>query len=200
LSRKTPSIDKALKDEIRLTIYIYLTVHHESTLKELSDFLHRAKTTVHHHIKILEDLGIIKWREEDSDKKLKKRYYSLNGDSQELSDKDSVFKNIIEWGLINDDLLSWMINWMINYTKDQYEIIDQMSLKESRGSFIRTFTLTDETLPIYEKFEKKMLEAMNKRKIERESGEEVSPITHVSTRVFVPIKDILEWKRKSSRE
>jgi DNA-binding MarR family transcriptional regulator len=71
-----------LQDESRLSIFMYILVNHKVTLKQLSDQLGKGKTTIHHHIRILEKAGIINWEEKEDDKrKLKTRYYSINNDS-----------------------------------------------------------------------------------------------------------------------
>jgi DNA-binding transcriptional ArsR family regulator len=73
------AIITSLKDETRLKIFIYLTVYQKLTLKQLSEILNKGKTTIHHHIRKLEEKAIIKWEEEESEKKkLKTRYYSIN--------------------------------------------------------------------------------------------------------------------------
>lgn len=77
---KTPfEIYKVLKDESRLAIFLYLMTNQKLTLKQLSEALDKGKTTIHHHIRRLEDTGIVIWEEKKEDKKkLKTRYYSLN--------------------------------------------------------------------------------------------------------------------------
>ena len=51
------------------------------TLKQMSDKLEKGKTTIHHHIRRLEDKKLVLWEErEDDNKQLKTRYYSLNYD------------------------------------------------------------------------------------------------------------------------
>lgn len=75
------SILKTLKDETRQLIFILLMINEKLTLKQLSDLLNKGKTTVHHHIKRLEEGRIVMWEEKEADKKtLKTRYYSLNYD------------------------------------------------------------------------------------------------------------------------
>ncbi|MHA2243497.1 MAG: helix-turn-helix domain-containing protein [Candidatus Hodarchaeales archaeon] len=79
VEKTTYEIYKALKDESRLTIFLYLNTNQKLTLKQLSDALDKGKTTIHHHIRRLEDRGIVVWEEKKEDKKkLKTRYYSLN--------------------------------------------------------------------------------------------------------------------------
>ena len=70
-----------LKDESRLAIFFLLLANGELTLKQMSDTLEKGKTTIHHHIRKLENLKLVFWEErEDDRKKLKTRYYSLNYD------------------------------------------------------------------------------------------------------------------------
>ncbi|MFX0183799.1 MAG: ArsR/SmtB family transcription factor [Candidatus Hodarchaeota archaeon] len=75
------NILKTLKDETRQLLFILLMINEKLTLKQLSDLLNKGKTTVHHHIKRLEERRIVMWEEKEADKKtLKTRYYSLNYD------------------------------------------------------------------------------------------------------------------------
>lgn len=79
VEKTTFDIYKALKDETRLAIFLYLMINQKLTLKQLSEALDKGKTTIHHHIRKLEDSGIVIWEEKKEDKKkLKTRYYSLD--------------------------------------------------------------------------------------------------------------------------
>ncbi len=72
-------IFKVLKDDSRLAIFLLLLTNKELTLKQMSDALDKGKTTIHHHIRKLENIKLVLWEErEDDKKKLKTRYYSLN--------------------------------------------------------------------------------------------------------------------------
>jgi DNA-binding transcriptional ArsR family regulator len=72
-------IFKVLKDDSRLAVFLLLITNEKLTLKQLSDALEKGKTTIHHHIRRLEEEGIVVWKErEDDKKKLKTRYYSLD--------------------------------------------------------------------------------------------------------------------------
>ena len=74
-----PRIFKVLQDETRLAIYTCLTVYQKLTVKQLSNFLHKGKTTIHHHIRKLEEAKIVLWEEKKEDKKIHKtRYYYIN--------------------------------------------------------------------------------------------------------------------------
>lgn len=212
----TERIFKVLQDDTRLAIFIYLTVYQKLTLKELSYFLHKGKTTVHHHMRKLEEIGIVKWEEKAEDrKKLKTRFYSLNYDnlrksmdqyreevdlsklseSEKLELKDSVFG----WMKLDSLVTTNLMDWMIDFTEEQLEAIDLPTLDKRKESFIRTFALTKKTLPIYKDFEKKMLETIDKTKPEQVRNEESLPITHISALMFVPIKEILEWRQTSNQ-
>ncbi len=85
---RAEDIVNLLQDENRLSIFMYILANRKVTLKQLSDQLGKGKTTIHHHIRKLEKVGIIIWEEKEDDKrKLKTRYYSINS--------DSLFKNFI---------------------------------------------------------------------------------------------------------
>ena len=72
-------IPNVLKDDTKLSIFLLLMSNKNLTLKQMSDTLEKGKTTVHHHIRRLEDKKIVLWEEmEDDNKQPKTRYYSLN--------------------------------------------------------------------------------------------------------------------------
>ncbi|MHA1944625.1 MAG: ArsR/SmtB family transcription factor [Candidatus Hodarchaeales archaeon] len=74
-------IFEVLKDDRRLAIFFLLVSNKELTLKQMSDALEKGKTTIHHHIRKMENIKLVLWEErEDDKKKLKTRYYSLNYD------------------------------------------------------------------------------------------------------------------------
>ncbi|MFX1283209.1 MAG: ArsR/SmtB family transcription factor [Promethearchaeota archaeon] len=206
-------VNEMLKDETRLAIHLCLLTYEKLTLKQLSRILQKGKTTIHHHMKKLEEVGIIKWEEKESDKKrLKTRLYSLNLDnlnkilyqlqeevkSQKISDekKGDLKGSLIE--LMNTDVLVTinLMKWMIKYIEHNRYLFDLQTLDNQRETFIRIIPLTTETLQIYKEFEEKMLRTLNKIKLERFNKDEIDPTTHISTIILVPIKDILEWRQK----
>ncbi len=201
-------IFKVLQDETRLAIFICLTIYQKLTVKQLGDFLHKGKTTISHHLRKMDEAGIVKWEEREGDKKkLKTRYFYLNyeiiekrrgwlreeidlnklPEEEKQAIKDSLFDSIKTEALVTSNIMEWMIK----YTEVLRDIIDLNSLNKHSQSFIRTFTLTPETLPIYQ-------EAL--QKIEKTLKNTTIPVTHISSHVLIPIKDILEWKQKQNNE
>lgn len=72
---------KALGHPLRLKIFFYLVTYGQLTLKQLSDKLSKGKTTVHHNLVKLQEVGLVEYIEhEDDNKKLKTRYYSADLD------------------------------------------------------------------------------------------------------------------------
>ena len=72
-----------LKDDTRLQIFLSLMVNAENkenrTLKSLSDQLNKGKTTIHHHIRKMEQVQLILWEENvEEARQIKTRYYELN--------------------------------------------------------------------------------------------------------------------------
>ncbi len=204
-------ICKMLRDETRLAIHITLLTYPKLTLKQLSKILQKGKTTIHHHMKKLEEVGIIKWEEKEEDRKrLKTRLYSINLDNLNKImyqfQKEDVFDRLSEKNkrdlkdslveLMNTDVLVTisLMKWMMNYIEDKRDSFDHQTLNKQRESFIRTIPLSNETLPIYKEFEDKLLKTMNKMKSKDLSNDEINHTTHISTLLFVPIKDILNWR------
>ncbi len=63
---------KAISNETRLSIWLLIVVYRDITLDDLSHFLSKSKSTVHHHIQILLDSELI---EEVTKPGSKTRYY-----------------------------------------------------------------------------------------------------------------------------
>ncbi len=201
---------EVLKDETRFTIFIYLIVYRKLTLLELSKYLNKGKTTIHHHIRKLEEAGIVVWEESKEDKKkLKTRHYSVNKNNLykykdltqdkielfQLSTEEShALKNLL-YELMRTEALSTtnLINWMTQFTEEKVNIMDLPTLNERSSSFIKTFPLTDETLPIYKEFERKMSEALQSMKSKQQSSDKIPHITQIGTLMLVPIAEIIEW-------
>ncbi|MFX0094452.1 MAG: ArsR/SmtB family transcription factor [Candidatus Hodarchaeota archaeon] len=203
----TEKIRNALKEDTRFAIYSYLTVHKKLTLKELSIFLNKGKTTIHHHMRILEDAGLVIWNEETSDKKkLKTRYYSLNfnvvqriiNPTQNLEELfELTIKEKIDLMKIEKLITNNFMQLMIDSTEALLQKSDLQSFFRKDAHFTKTFILTKETLPIYKEFEKKMAEAINSTDLKELEN---SSFTHVYTHVFIPIKKVLESRRKTNKE
>ncbi|MFW9905331.1 MAG: ArsR/SmtB family transcription factor [Candidatus Thorarchaeota archaeon] len=196
-------IFRVLQDETRLAIFICLTIYQRLTVKQLGDFLHKGKTTISHHLRKMDEAGIVKWEEREEDKKkLKTRYFTLNYEiiekpkewpleemdleklpkEEKLALKASLFDSMKTEALVTSNIM----DWMIKYTEVLRDVIDLSSLDRHSQSFIKTFTLTPETLPIYQEAIQNMEEKLKNS---------TTPVTHISSNVLIPIKDILEWKR-----
>ncbi len=122
-------------------------------------------------------------------------------DLHKLSEREKIERKDSIFGLMKIDTLisTNLMEWMVNFTEEQLETIDLPTLDKRRKSYIRTFALTQETLPIYQEFVKKLSEAVNVTKSGQFRGEESPPITHISAHMFFPIKELLEWRKKANR-
>ena len=201
-----PGLFKILQDETRLAIIICLQIYEQLTIKQLSGFLRKGKTTITHHLRKLEGEGTVKWREKEEDrKKYRTRYFYISDDNlkgkmgfikkgveaNQLMDKDTIYRIMKTESSITSSLLEWMINFM-----EKQEETDLQTLNERGSSFIKTFLLTEETLPIYKEFEEKMADAIMSCKSDEKK---IANITHISSLVFVPIKEILDWRQQSKK-
>lgn len=200
-----PGTFQILQDETRLAIIICLQIYQQLTIKQLSDFLHKGKTTITHHLRKLDEAGIVKWHEREEDrKKYKTRYYFISDENvkrgigiakktselAKFQDEDSILRVMKTEAAITNSLM----DWMINYTEKQE--VDFKTLKNRGSSFIRTFMLTPETLPIYQEVMQRLAERIE---LENQKSQH-SPVTHISSHIFVEIKDILEWKERQKKE
>jgi len=96
-------------------------------------------------------------------------------------------------------ILTNLMNWFIQFTEERGKIIDLYELNNLSNSFAKTFVITDETFPIYQEFERKIAETIEKHDSSSYVKNGDSNITHISTHIFIPIKDLLDWRKKSKR-
>jgi DNA-binding MarR family transcriptional regulator len=167
-------------------------VFKKMTLKQLSEYLGKGKTTIHHHVKIFEEENILIWDEKEEDrKKLKTRHYALsNALMEELSNESvSVIKMELD-ALISKNLT----NQMIDYFRKRSE----SAFNELKVPPIVSIPLNDEGLRIYEEFILKLIDLNNKEKQLREKNDHTQSINHFGSYLFVPIQKIFEWKLKQN--
>ncbi len=185
----TPSIFEVLQDQSRFEIFLHLLVYKKLTLKELAKYLNKSKTTIFHHIRILE--RIVEWEEKEEGRRLKTKYFSLNYNKlkNEL-DQRALMK--IE-GLLSTNVM----NRLITLSEEQPQFIHSSTFNKS---YVKTFSITEENRHIYEEFETKMLEMAEKLETDVSSSDEKYPVTHIYAHVSVPIKELLEWNQKSQED
>jgi len=186
-------IFKVLQDETRLAIYICLTIYKKLTVKQLSEFLNKGKTTINHHLRKLDEAGVVIWKiKEDDMKKLKTRYFSIDqgliGKFDLPSKEDMIDKEELIYGLMRTEALvtTNLMNWMIKYIEEQRKSIDPQV-----EFFIKTVNLTPETLNVYKEKQEDLIQTITKTELND------LPTTHISTHVLIPIKDVLEWRKRS---
>jgi DNA-binding transcriptional ArsR family regulator len=162
---------EVLEDETRISIYVYLLVHKELTLKQLSEYLNKGKTTIHHHIRKLEESGIVAYREDKKDAKrqLKTRYYSLHTSGYIWEDKEKLLEQI----RIDNLVFSKLTEWWISFLEDQSEW----------GSFDKETSRLDIDL-----------------NHPTQQGGETAPFTNLNAIIRMPILDILRWREKSLKK
>ncbi len=182
---ETPSIIQFLQDPTRFEIFLHLMVYKKLTLKELSILINKSKTTIFHHIRILEE--ILEWEEKEEGRRLKTKYFSLNYNKfkREL-DQLALMK--IE-GLLSTNVM----DRLITLSEEQPQFIHSPTFNKS---YVKTFSITDENRHIYEEFEAKMLEMAEKLESDISSSDEKYPVTQIYAHVSIPIKELLEWNQK----
>jgi len=186
-----------LQDETRLSIYLCLSVYSALTVKQLSDFLHKGKTTINHHLKILSEAQVVQWTEKKADKKqLKTRYFNINSelikDVFNLSperEQSNIGTRYIENEAF---MMKNLINWLVNYFSDPQNLV-RLSLDELRlNSFIQRVNLTSDTLETYQKGKVQLVHEIEAQNLINEG----SPTTHIGAYILIPIEDILTWRRE----
>ncbi|MFX0182856.1 MAG: winged helix-turn-helix domain-containing protein [Candidatus Hodarchaeota archaeon] len=196
----TQRLLRLLQDETRLAIYIHLLVYNKLTLKQLSEYLGKGRTTIHHHIKKFEEEGILTWIERKEDrKKLKTRYYSISDVlGEEWENKGSLVGMIRIEALISNYLTELLINYIEEHPEANRAIFEKFG-----EPFIIKIPLTEDILPIYEEFLMKLSKIYKKKKIDEFTKEKLTPITHFGSQYYsfwFPIKEILDWRQKPKRE
>lgn len=166
------------------------------TLKQLSDYIGKGKTTIHHHVRKFEEEGILTWFESEEDKKkLKTRHYSISevlGENWE--DKDS----LVGMMKIEALIINYLTNLIIKYLEDNSQI-DESLLERFGEPFIMKIPLTKDIKPIYVEFAEKLSKIFNIKKIDEFLNRELTPINHFGSQYFsfwIPLKELLEWKQK----
>lgn len=190
----TQRLLKLLQDDTRLAIYIHLMVFKKMTLKQLSEYLGKGKTTIHHHVKIFEEENILVWDEKEEDrKKLKTRHYALsNSILEELSNENVRIIKMELDALISKNLTKQMIDY---FKKQPVSLFDELKVPP-----IVSIPLNDEGLRIYEEFILKLTDLNNKEKQPREISEHTQSINHFGSYLFVPIQEIFKWKLKQNTD
>ena len=194
-SRSKPIVQRLLKllqDETRLTIYIHLIIFEIMTLKQLSIYLGKGKTTIHHHIKKFEEERILKWVEEKEDrKKLKTRFYSF---SDALKDELSNDDLRIEKMELNVLLTNSLTKLMFEYFKKRSDIM----IDKLKPPPIITIPLSEEGVLLYEDFLKKLSQLNSGDNLDQLEKDRAPLITYFGSYSFVPIREILKWKLKQN--
>ncbi|MFW9779898.1 MAG: winged helix-turn-helix domain-containing protein [Candidatus Heimdallarchaeota archaeon] len=162
---------QVLEDETRISIYVYLMVYGELTLKQLSEHLHKGKTTIHHHIRKLEESELVGYREDKKDarRQLKTRFYSLRGPDLSKGNEE----HTIDLVKIKSLVISKLTEWWIDYLENQS---DRDDFKEESSTFIMELNRPTEI------------------------GTETAPFTNLNTTIKMPILDILRWKEKNFKK
>ena len=185
----TQRLLKLLQDDTRLAIYVHLMVFKKMTLKQLSEYLGKGKTTIHHHVKKFEKENILIWEEKEEDKKkLKTRHYTFS-DSLTVDMDDKKFKQ--DQMELNVIVSNYLAQIMIEYSKKQSGIV----FDELKNPPLVSIPLSVEGLKIYNEFLSKLTELNNEEKSE---GGDAQSIKLYGSFLLLPIHDIFEWKLKQN--
>ncbi|MHA2039388.1 MAG: helix-turn-helix domain-containing protein, partial [Promethearchaeota archaeon] len=176
---------------------IHLLVYKKMTLKQFSDYLGKGKTTIHHHIRKLENEHILIWEEKKGDrKKLKTRFYSISAlISEGLEEKNSLIERMRIETLINNYLSELMIIFLEKQIRKDESLFDNLN-----ESFVQRILLSEESLPLYkELFINSPLIRENRDFVHKVHNNSMS-ITHISTHFLIPVKELFEWNLKHNTE
>jgi DNA-binding Lrp family transcriptional regulator len=186
----TKRLLKLLQDDTRLLIYVHLIVFRTMTLKELSQYTGKGKTTIHHHIRKFEEEKILKWEEKEEDrKKLKTRHYYISDVlMKEMSNEGSRVDRMDLDALISNNLTKLMLDYMKNRSDS---ISDELKVPP-----ILAIPLSNEGVELFNEFIQKLSQLSPEEKINRE--EKGKMISHIGTYSLIPIKEIMERKLKQN--
>jgi len=212
----TPSIEiLRLMDNLpRLRIILALIIFRKISLTKLSDLLGRAKSTITHHIKKLENLGIIKVTRREARGSIDANVYELIPEfldiisskfEESVIEKHLYDKNLKD--IISNDILFLKILKILNEQVIlYYDAILRKNIKSKTKSF-KEFQDSHFKIPLsydylflseqgrekYENLYKKFYEDLKEiiKKENMEKGENIRPYLIVN--VFYPILQLIEY-------
>ena len=131
---------KLMDNITRLRIILSILIFNKISLTNLSELLGRAKSTITHHIKKLENLGVIKSTRKEARGSIDAKVYELiPGFLQKISDRKQSFKGeLIDdfTEVVSNDLLFFkVIKLLFEQVILYYEAISNKKIKSKPKSF-----------------------------------------------------------------
>ncbi|MHA2364856.1 MAG: ArsR/SmtB family transcription factor [Candidatus Hodarchaeales archaeon] len=213
------AIIQALNNETRYSIVIYTLIYHELTLDKLSELLGRSKSTVHHHIQILIETGIISEKTRPGSKK---KYYQvlsekLTGSLVETYDYDTLATLSDEERanyakiLLNQlkpltTLIKNTLNLVVEYTENLSSTIEKLTLEELQTGMqehgdmnFNIQLIAEDVFPLYFKkfmeFHKSISQLISSKTSNKSN--KTKEAHFIGYTMVIPIKKILDSKYHS---
>jgi DNA-binding transcriptional regulator GbsR (MarR family) len=147
-------ITKAIKNETKHTILVYLLIYNELTLDQLSQLLKKSKSTIHHHMQQLLDLNLIGEETKPGSKTI---YYKVKMFRSDIAiDKAYSIENLSSLPIdIQNERLNDLLEHSFAFTMIMQNII---KLNFERINQIKSdYKKTNEPLSVMEKAQDKFM-------------------------------------------
>jgi DNA-binding transcriptional ArsR family regulator len=199
---------KLMDNITRLRIILSILIFKKISLTKLSELLGRAKSTITHHIKKLENLGVIKSTRKESRGSIDAKFYELIPEFlQKISFEEKINdENQFSKAVLNDILFFKVIKLLFEQVIFYYEAISNKKLKtkpnlfkDFRDSHFKIplnydfWFLSEKALDEYKelnkKYNHKLKEIINRENIE--NPESIRPYLVLNT--FIPLLQIIEY-------
>lgn len=198
---------KLMDNITRLRIILSILIFKKISLTKLSELLGRAKSTITHHIKKLENLGVIKSTRKEARGSIDAKVYELiPGFLQKISFRQESLKGEVNEAISNDLLFFKVIKLLFEQVVLYYEAISSKNLKTKPKKF-KDFKDSHFKIPLdydfwflSEKAYKEYLELNEKYKHElknilskenHEKTDSIRPFLVLNT--FIPLLQIIEY-------
>lgn len=202
---------KLMDNITRLRIILSILIFNKISLTNLSELLGRAKSTITHHIKKLENLGVIKSTRKEARGSIDAKVYELiPGFLQKISDRKQSFKGEINddfTKVVSNDLLFFkVIKLLFEQVILYYEAISYKEIKSKPKSF-KDFQNSHFKLPLnydfwflsekayeeykslYEKFRSELKKIISNQNLE--NNDSIRPFLVLNT--FIPLLQLIEY-------
>jgi DNA-binding transcriptional ArsR family regulator len=196
---------KLMDNITRLRIILTILIFKKISLTKLSELLGRAKSTITHHIKKLENLGVIKSTRKESRGSIDAKVYELiPGFLQKITFGYEAFKK--EEAISNDMLFFRVIKLLFEQIILYYEAISNKNIKSKSKSF-KDFKDSQFKIPLdydfwflsekafneykelNDKYRNNLKEIISKDNLE--DSESIRPYLILNT--FIPLLQIIEY-------
>lgn len=198
---------KLMNNITRLRIILTILIFKKISLTKLSDLLGRAKSTITHHIKKLENLGVIKSTRKEARGSIDAKLYELiPGFLQKISFEQKTLKGEINRALTNDLLIFKVIKLLFEQVILYYEAISNKNIK-SKPKLFKDFQDSHFKIPLNydfwflsekayseyielnEKYKSELKKIISKDNLENDDS--IRPYLVLNT--FIPLLQIIEY-------